>query len=137
MRFVLDLHPRSHIGKEQFMKLKWIPVECRVNQIILCQIFNIHSGLSPSYMKEHFTPISSIHSYPTRFSSKAETAETGHILSDSGRYATPIVKSYGKRSFAYIGCKLWNSLPQNVRDANSTSSFKIKVKQHFLSSVDF
>ena len=35
IRFVLDLNPRSHISKDQFVKLNWLPVSSRVDQITL------------------------------------------------------------------------------------------------------
>ena len=82
-----------------------------VNQIILCQVLSIHAGLSPPILREK--------------------------KSDRGRFASPSVKSSGRKSFAYNGCSLWNSLPQNARDVNSSFSFKIYDKQHFLCAVVF
>jgi len=45
IRFVLNRRPRSHIGKEEFIKLNWLPVASRVNQIILCRFLKINSKL--------------------------------------------------------------------------------------------
>lgn len=38
IRFVLNLHPRFDIGKEQFNSLHWLPAQSRVNQIFLCHV---------------------------------------------------------------------------------------------------
>lgn len=133
MRFVLNLQPRSHIGKEHFSRLQWLPVVGRMNQITLCHVYKINSKLSPFYLREQFTPINEVHKYPTRFRVKVDG--TNNLMSECKRFAIPKVKGFGGKSFAFNGCNLWNSLPQDVRDAKSISSFKSKVKEHLLSSV--
>ena len=131
---MLNLHPRSHIDKEQFLSLKMLPVANRVDHLALCHVFKISSNTAPAYMSEHFTTASSVHNYPTRFRSKIEDSSSNlsdMALSDSKRFAVPKVKGFGMKTFAYKGCTLWNSLPQHARDAKTMSSFKYKVKEHF------
>ena len=67
IRFVLNLEPRSHIGNDDFIKLYWLPVSYRVDQVTLCHVFKMHNNLAPKYMSEHFSPASNAHSYITRF----------------------------------------------------------------------
>lgn len=134
VRFVLNLHPRSHLGKEHFVKINWLPVADRVNQITVCHVFKIYLNTAPAYMSEHFTPVSDIHNYPTRFRVKLNTNLDRSILTDSKRYTVPVVKGFGIKSFAYSGCTLWNSLPQYIRDSRTPYSFKSRVKEHFLKS---
>ena len=67
IRFVLNLEPRSHIGNEDFIKLNWLPLSDRVDQVTLCNVFKMHNNLAPKYMNEHFSPASNAHSYITRF----------------------------------------------------------------------
>ena len=114
VRFVLKLDPKSHVGSEEFKSLGWLPVSKRVDQVILNHIFRIRSGTSPEYMGERFTLASSIHNYSTRFRE---------------------VKSFGKKSFAFTGCTLWNALPSNIKSVNSLTTFKTAVKSHLLDSV--
>jgi len=45
IRFVLNLEPRSHIGNEDFIKLNWLPVSDRVDQVTLCHVFKMHHNL--------------------------------------------------------------------------------------------
>ena len=73
-------------------------------------------GLSPPYMKEYFTPINDVHSYPTWFSAKAQCTDTGDLLSDSGRLAIPSVKSSCKKYVSSNGCFLWNSLQDKCEE---------------------
>ncbi len=42
--------------------------------------------------------------------------------------------SHSQQSVSYRGVKIWNKLPQDIRDANSRASFKNKVKQKLLHS---
>ena len=37
-----------------------------------------------------------------------------------------------KHSFMYSGPKLWNSIPKEIKESKSLSSFKIKLKSHML-----
>ena len=137
IRFIFNLNPRSHIDKEHFVRLNWLPVASRVNQIILCHVFKMNSNISPAYMKENFTAVNSVHQYPTRFSVNVSSTlgNKDYRYSDSKRFAIPKVKGFGKHSFAYNGCTLWNSLPQNIRDATNISSFKNKAKEHLISTI--
>lgn len=121
IRFVLKLDPRSHIGSDEFKALGWLPVSKRVDQIILNHVFRIKSGTSPDYMGEYFIPATAVHNYSTRFR-------------ENGCFCLPKVKSFGRKSFAFTGCSLWNSLPPSIRHENELKTFKIAVKTHFLNS---
>jgi hypothetical protein len=41
MRFVLDLDSRAHIDPSHFKSPNWLPVNRRVEQIMLCHVFKI------------------------------------------------------------------------------------------------
>lgn len=66
MRFVLGLDARCHIGPEHFRSLNWLPVNNRVDQIVLGHVFKVKHGLAPDYLGEHFVPQDTVHSYRTR-----------------------------------------------------------------------
>jgi hypothetical protein len=120
LRFVLNLDHRSHIGPVQFLSENWLPVSKRVDQIILNQVFKIVRGSAPEYLGELFVSSKSVHSHSTRFSEK-------------GSFSIPKVKSFGIKSFAYMGCTLWNSLPRSITEIEQHHRFKDAVKNHFLS----
>ena len=69
-------------------------------------------------MAENFIQASSLHSYGTRFR-------------ESGNFAIPKVKSFGKKPFVYNGCILWNDLPRHIKEKLSIYDFKMTVKKHF------
>ena len=102
--------PRSYIGQDAFKAVGWLPVSKRVDQNILNHVFKIKSGTSSDYMTEQFTPASSVHSYSTRFR-------------ENGRFSLPKLKSFGKRSFAYRGCILWNDLPNSIQVVQDFHTF--------------
>ena len=119
IRFVLNLHHRSHIDRDHFKVLGWLPVEERVNQIILCHVFKIKNGMAPDYMCENFIQQCTTHAYGTRFSKH-------------GSFSVPKVKSAGSRSFLCIGCSLWNVLPADIKTLSRYVKFKSAVKQYLL-----
>lgn len=123
IRFVLNMEKRSHIDQGHFRSIGWLPVDKRVDQIILGHVFKIRNGLSPEYMNQNFVSQVSIHTYSTR-------------SSDNGSYILPKVKGFGIKSFSFLGCKLWNSLPLKIRNLSSLASFKKTVKCHFLTNLD-
>ena len=41
---------------------------------------------------------------------------------------------YGLKSISYLGCKLWNNMLLIIRNSPSTVSFKVKLKNHLLTS---
>ena len=115
IRFVLKIDPRSHVGANEFKSIGWLPVSCRVDQIILNHVFKIKSGQSAQYMAEHFIQASSLHSYGTRFRER-------------GNFSIPKVKSFGKKSFVYNGCILWNDLLSHIKEKLSIYDFKMLLK---------
>lgn len=122
IRFILGLDPRSHIGPAQFRELNWLPVSKRVDQIILCHVFKVKKGLAPDYMLEGFISQDSIHSYKTRLSKK-------------GAFAIPKVKGFGSKSFCFLGCSMWNSLPAELSHIGRLLPFKSAVKQYLMDSL--
>ena len=120
VRFVLNLEPRSHIESEHFKLLNWLPVQNRVEQILLCHMFKINNNVAPDYLKQNFIPQTAQHNHRTRLSVK-------------GGYCIPKVKTSGSKSFCYIATKLWNNLPAEVINCKTYKSFKNYVKDYMLS----
>ena len=89
IRFVLNLDHRSHIDRQHFASLNWLPVSKRVDLITLSHVYKIKNGQSPDYMLEHFVTQDSVHSYGTR-------------SSQHGSFVPPKVKGFGLKSFAYL-----------------------------------
>ena len=119
VRFIHSQGPMEHIGLRDFGALSWLTVPDRARYFRLLHVFRIRSGLSPSYLSDHFRPLSSIHTYGTRGSSHDYHVSKEISLSPS--------------SFAYMAITNWNALPDSLKGIQSLSVFKAKLK-HFLLS---
>ena len=47
----------------------------------------------------------------------------------------PQVGPFGKKAFYFIGAKIWNQLPNDIRILESKQAFKAKCKEHFMSAL--
>ena len=62
-----------------------------------------------------------------------------HTELDLGNWllSIPKVKGFGKKSFGYNGCILWNELPGDIRSLQRYPNFKVAVKKFLLSKIDW
>ncbi len=75
------------------------------------------NGLAPQYLSEllsHYSP-----SRPLR------SQNSGHLIIPRISKSTA-----GGRSFSYLVPKLWNNLPNTVREADTLCQFKSRLKTH-------
>ena len=102
-------------------ELHWLPVEKRITFKLLILAYKCNQGVAPQYL------LDIVKSYqPAR-----------NIRSSSINLLTPysaITKGYGQRAFQYAIPKLWNSLPNHLRECQSFEQFKTKLKTHLFSS---
>ena len=109
VRFMLGLHPRSHIHSNEFVKINWSPVELRVNKIMLCHLHRILNGKAPSYLNQNLVRVSQHHQY--------HTSSVSSLVVDRAHSA-------GNSSFIHVAKVLWNSLPRQLTNICSNNSFK-------------
>ena len=120
IRFIMSLHHLEHVGFPEYCNLSWLTVKDRVSFSQLCHVFKVKTGKAPSYMTEHFVPVSSLHSHSTRNS---------HA---HNYFISPLISEMPS-SFVYKAVKAWNSLPIDTKSAGSECTFKRKLKAYFLS----
>ena len=99
-------------------KLNWDNLETRRQIIKAEMVYKSLNGLAPDYLSCKFIPCNDINnSYDLRNS--------------ANKLAVPLPRTkYNKNSFSYSGAVLWNSLPSNVGQAVSLTSFR-KLLRHF------
>ena len=122
-RVILCL-PKSSSITIHLKSLHWLPVKVRSTYKIACLCYNCHSSTAPSYVTDmlHRKPL---HTRNTRSSS----------------YTMPLLnrpahsKATGDRSFSVASSFVWNSIPNDVRCAQSLSSFKSRLKTYLFRSV--
>ena len=119
MRIILECAPRTHIT-DMLDTIKWMSIKQRFFYNHCNLLWKINNNMTPDYLSTFFTPISSIHSHNTRSAS-------------AGRFY--ISQSHPK-SLNATGSKIWNTLPQHVRDTSSLYSFKKSVLNYIFSHVE-
>ena len=77
-----------------------------------------HKSKLPSAFLAYFDKNKIIHQYNTR---QKDDFHTHSVQSE-----------VGKRAIKFKGCKLWNSLPVELKEIESCFSFKYRLKNHLL-----
>ena len=81
-------------------------------------MFDVRNRTPPSHIQDLFQDISNVHSYNTSSSAS------------NNFYTKPSRLSVHVNSFSRIGVKVWNEIPQALRNF-SENMFKRELKQHF------
>ena len=106
----IKIHDRQSITTV-LRRLHWLPVKWRINyKIVVLVVFRAIHGLAPAYVPTLITP------------------STGNVLLRVSRHN---LERYGRRSVSCVGPVLWNSLPEDMRLADSLNSFKTHLKTHY------
>ncbi len=114
---ILRTRMRDHITPV-LVSLHWLPVSFRVDFKILMLTYKALHGLAPQYLSELLIPYT-----PTR---DLRSSETGLLTVPLTR-----LRLMGDRAFSSLAPKLWNSLPIEIRQAETLSTFKSRLKTHF------
>ena len=110
----------SKRSREVLSELGWQTLKERRHMLKAIMMFKVLNGMSPKYMEDLF---------------KRETGSTTYNLRASRKnVALPKTRTdYYRKSFAFMGAKLWNALPDNLKEECSLESFKNKLKHVDLS----
>ena len=120
IRFCLKLDNREHIGVGEFRKINWLPTKERFEQCLCTNIFKFFKKMSPAYISEIFKPFS--HGYSTRRS--------------DFKLQLPFRSSnYGQKSLSFLGPKLWNNLPAQIKSNTNLNTFKHGIKRRFFNEL--
>ena len=85
-------------------------------------VYKCLNNKGPRYLAEMLTPYQPVRSL--RSAEKALLQERDHPN-----------KLYGERAFATAGPKLWNSLPQDIRQSSSVEIFKSHLKTYLFKNT--
>ena len=120
IRFVFSFGPRHHVDFSHFKRLSWLCISDRVKYFKLIHVFKVRHGLAPSYLSDRFKRVDDMHSYNTRGSRR--NFSVSNEICDS------------LKSFSYTAVKDWNSLPSFLKELDSLTVFKSRLRQYFLDS---
>jgi hypothetical protein len=116
-RLVLKAKKRHH-ATPLLKFLHWLPIQARINYKLSTLCFNFFAGTSPSYISD----LLSIYTPSSRLRSSSD-----HRMLVIPRIRT---KTYGERTFSFCAATQWNSLPFDIRHAETLPSFKRALKTH-------
>ena len=97
-------------------ELHWLPVKHRIEYKIAMLVFKCLHNLAPQYLCdliERYEPQRSLRS-----------ANKNIVVEKPGK------QRIGDRAFKAAGPKVWNELPDSIRNLNELSSFKVALKTH-------
>jgi hypothetical protein len=115
MRTILNCKYDAPI-RDMLCRLEWLNVRQKLALDVLVLIKKILNKEVPSYLCDEVQFANHIHNYSTR------TATDFYI---------PAINSvFGKKSLFQDGFRLYNSLPQEIKNIETTKSFKLKCKIH-------
>lgn len=121
IRFIFGLRKFDHISQHR-QQLGWLPIRQRRNMHALSLLFNIlYHPYTPPYLKERFKFLG----HDTDFNLRSRS---NNLL-----VLPPSRSSSYSNSFTCRVIKLWNSLPINIRQAESINIFKNRLYKYYIS----
>ena len=105
-------------SQEMFQELGWSPVPNRIKYNKAVLTYRALNNLTPAYITNLLKPMSQVHSLNLR------SSENGSLYVPKSR------TSLYSGSFSCSAPRLWNALPQCVREAGSLDSFKKNLKNN-------
>ena len=105
------------------MKLHWLPVQYRIEYKLSVLCYHIICEFAPTYLSDL------THLYVPSRSLRSSA--------DTRIFKVPLTKKkyQGQRAFSFIGPVTWNSLPREIRYAETVTEFKCQLKTHLFSKA--
>ena len=116
-RLILRKKKHDHVTPLLF-DLHWLPVRKRIDFKICVFCYKSINNLAPAYLCDTIA--------------RYEPARKLRSSNDNTILVIPNYKyvRFGKRSFSYYGPSVWNKLPKHIRESDSISVFKQRLKHH-------
>ena len=114
-RLVLRMPKHCHITGLLY-SLHWLPKKERINFKILLMVYKALNNRAPIYIRDMLSlrPMYTIH---------VRSNDQNYLIVPKSKSVT-----YGDRNFRHVGPRMWNTLPLEVREADSVDIFKSKLK---------
>jgi hypothetical protein len=118
-RLICNVGRFEHITPSLF-SLHWLPIAYRIKFKILLLTFKALNGLAPEYISE-LLELKITSRYNLRSSKDMNLLEHSKVKSKA---------TLGDRSFTVAAPKLWNNLPNALRNVSNGDSFKCLLKTY-------
>uniref|UniRef100_A0A8C6LBK5 Reverse transcriptase domain-containing protein n=1 Tax=Nothobranchius furzeri TaxID=105023 RepID=A0A8C6LBK5_NOTFU len=114
---IISRTPSFHHITPVLQQLHWLPVTSRIQFKILLYTFKAIHNLAPPYLSDLLHPSTSTRSL--------RSSSSIHLSVPPFRLVT-----MGSRAFSRSAPQLWNSLPPDLRNIDSLTLFKTRLKTH-------
>ncbi len=118
-RHILNRDPLSS-AKPLLKNLNWLPLALKRKVHTAVAIFKMMNNLAPLVLTSRLKNLN--HNITTRGKS------------GNNQYIKRTQTTQMKKSFFTLAPKIWNEIPNNVRDSPSWHSFKIQLSKHYINS---
>ena len=127
LNFIFNIKKREHVNRAELRKsINWLSMKDRRILNGLSLLYKTLNGKGPDYIRDMFTLVSEISERNTRTYPSNIWIPTGHV------------SAIHRKSFKFYIPKIWNSLPENIKNSNTIQTFKKKVKNALLQEeIDF
>ena len=115
-RLIEKLRKHDHIT-ETLIKLHWLPVKARIDFKILLLTWKALHGLSPPYIAN-------------LLELREEFRTLRNPINSYLKVPKSIRVTLGGNSFSIVAPTLWNQLPQNIRTAQTETTFRTLLKTY-------
>ena len=93
-----------------FRTLGWLPIDVRIHYFTAVAMFNIMNGQYPVDLVNIFTQNNSVNDHNTRGGTNIRVKKYN--------------LSIGQQIFAYRGAKVWDNIPEHIKNVTTVESFK-------------
>ena len=100
-------------------KAKSTTIHIRFIRLLALEILKTFQNLNPAFMKDYFTPKSISHSFRQNDVLCVLEVET---------------TNYGIKSLRFLGPRIWNSLPNEIKSSQSINQFKVLIKDLYFTN---
>ena len=119
-----SLHERAlnhpHFNQDLLKKDDSVSIHSRNIQALATEMFKVKNNIAPEIMKELFAPKMS-----------------SYDLRNNNSFKRRRVKSvwHGTESVSYLGPKIWDLVPNEIKESKSLNAFKFKIEGGSLKNV--
>ena len=99
---------------------EWLNIRHLIDYDVGVLMYKTVNGHGPEIRKAAFHDISSIHEHATRSAVKGDL------------FVPRKTTSIAQQAVSVAGPRLWNMIPSTIRNAQSTDTFKVRLKEHYL-----
>jgi len=111
-RVVCGLRPRDHVT-DTLIGLHWLPVAARIEFKLCLLVYQALNGLAPSYITDMLQPVSTLDRQVT-----LRSVDNNDLFIFRSRLRL------GERAFHIAAPRAWNSLPSDVKTADTFETLK-------------